>query len=136
MFRKCLKTVMPLIFILNRSGSNSCHYNVHRDGGFVISSGLSGVKVMADPFRMLLSSGHSVFLWCTVLCSIIPAVIPRLWKLKLNLYITWRQKGERMHSCNILILVTRWSRVDRFTPRQVTTGKGNLYLQTMWPFGP
>jgi hypothetical protein len=127
---------MQLTFILNMSGSNSGHYTAHPDGGFVISSGLSGEKVMADPFRMLLSSGHSGVLWCTVLCSIILAVIPRLWKLNLNLYITWRKKGERTHSSNILVLVTRWGWVDRFTPRQVTTGKGNLYLQTMWPFGP
>jgi hypothetical protein len=127
---------MPLICILNVPGSNSGHYTAHPDGGFVISSDLSGKKIMADPFRMSLSLGHSVVLSCTVLCSILTAMISLHCKLKLNLYITWRQQGERTHSSNILILVTRRGWVDRFTPRQLITGKGNLYPQIMWPFGP
>ena len=126
---------MPFISILKLSVSNSGHFTAHPDGGFVVSSGLSGEKVTSYPFRMLFSSGHSVVFWCTVLCSIILALKRRHWRLKLNLYIRWRQKGERTYSSNILILVTRWGWVDRFTPRQFTTWKRALYPQTMWPFG-
>jgi len=42
---------MPLICIL-ASVSNFGHYTAHPDGGFLVSSDLSGEKVMANPFRM------------------------------------------------------------------------------------